>query len=400
MLAAGPWRSVVVVALLLVTLPRAAAVCPHCFDQLDGCTGGDTCPFITGTAANIAAMTVGGASAAFSVTSLLPRDYMRVCTRTVLDTILARSRRPVPGATPDIRGWDLPKLMSAFKDGTVPRHEIISELTSLIPGSDAEQQGMLKLALEAMRMYKDTDVGSTRSANDTQGLLLLLWALAGRIVLRGSSVVTVSVENSDEPASTSRLTEKITRPETQLAFCERICAFTSVAHALGVCNVLASTRFFRVVAWDTMLRDKLSWQVAHELVLVYFEDIDNSTTLTFGSVIESGGQDSRLARAKVNAGEHFRIFRPDPDENKDPGTSTLKWNGKDSPGAAQCCASHNLGNTHPLKSLFSPSGKCRFKHGCDRYISEDGKQCGSTEHVRKDCSHSDAKPLNFRPKRG
>jgi len=292
--------------------------------------------------------------------------------------------------------------MNAFKDHTVPRHEIIAELTSLIPGADQGQQGMLKLALEAMKMYKDTD-GGVKSSHDAQGLLQMLWALSGRIVLRGSAMVVVSVESASGESSASRISEKQTRPLSLTAFCERISVFTSLAHALGVCHVLASTIFFRAVAWDTMLRDKLSWQVAHELVLVYFEDIDNSTTRTMGNIIESGGQDSRLARAKTNASEHFKseIFRnvdEDKDKDKDK-TSSLKWNGKDSPGASQCCASHNLGNTHPTKSLFSPSGKCRFLHACDRFISDDGKQCRSTEHVRKDCTHPEAKPTSFKPTR-
>jgi hypothetical protein len=404
MLAAGPWRSVVVVALLLVTLPRAAAVCPHCFDQLEGCTGGATCPFIVGTAANTAAMVAGTATAAFSVTQLLPRSYVAVCTRTVLDTLMARVRRPVPGATPDIRGWDLPRLMNAFKDHSVPRHEIIAEMTSLIPGADQDQQGMLKLALDAMKMYKDTDHGGSKTTSDTQGLLLLLWALAGRIVLRGSATVVVSVENAASESTAARISEKQTRPASAIAFCERMSVFTSLSHALGVCHVLAATNFFRVVAWDTMLRDKLSWQVAHELVLVYFEDIDNSTTKTLGNIVESGGQDSRLARAKTNAIEYFKqdplrdIFRESGD-GEEGRSKTLKFNGKDSPAATQCCASHNLGNTHPVKSLFSPSGKCRYFHGCDRYVADDGKQCRSKEHVRKDCDHPDARPISFKPTR-
>ena len=160
---------------------------------------------------------------------------------------------------------------------------------------------------------------------------------------------------------------------------------------------MASTHFFRVVAYDTMLRDKLSWQISHELVLVYFEDMDNSTTLNFGNIIDNGGQDSRLSRAKVRAEEHFKgdggkgIFRDD-EGNK----QLIKFNGNDSKNATQCCVSWNLGNEHPQKALFA-NGKCRYKHACDRYISDDGKQCGSTDHKRAGCTHPDAKPISFKP---
>ena len=288
--------------------------------------------------------------------------------------------------------------MTAFRDQTVPRAEIISELSSLIPGSDEAQRDTIKLCLETMKMFASVDnVSGAARSGDTAGAQQVLWALAGRIVARGSGVLTLTVNKSEsETTTTSKITEKMTRPGSAIEYCERITIFIQLAHAIGTCNVLASTHFFRVIAYDTMLRDKLSWQISHELVLVYFEDMDNSTTLTFGNIIDSGGQDSRLARAKVKAEEHFKdngkgIFRDD-EGNK----QLIKFNGNDSKNATQCCASWNLGNEHPQKALFA-NGKCRYKHACDRYISDDGKQCGSTEHKRAACTHPDAKPLSFKP---
>jgi len=389
-----------VLCLLLPTLPHASAVCQHCFGQLDGCTGGDDCPFLKSTAANAAVAVATTGAAVFSLTQLLPREYLKVMTRTVLDTLLVVVRRPLPGATPNISGWTVQQLLQGFKDQTVPRADIVAELTTLIAGSDEAQRDTIKLALESMKMYSTLDgaVGANRTG-ETQGVLQLLWALAGRIVLRGNDTLTVTVEKSAAEASVAaKITEKMTRPSTSIEFCERIAVFSQLAHALGVCNILASTRFFRYIAYDTMLRDKMSWEVAHELVMVYFEDIDNSTTLTMGNVIENGGQDSRLARAKVKAGEHFKansgIFREGDGGGKT--GDALKWNGKDSPNSTICCASWNLGNEHPVKSLFAPSGKCKYKHACDRYVSDDGKQCGSKDHKRDQCDHADRKPLGWK----
>ena len=384
----------------LLFLPMGSATCPHCFDQLEGCAGGDKCPFLATTAKNAAAIVAGTGTSVLVLTHLLPRDYLTVMTRTILDVFLATVRRPIPGATPDIRGWDVNKLMEAFRDRTVPRGEIISELSSLIPGATEEQRDTIKLCLETMKMFASVDstTGAARSG-DTSGVRQVLWALAGRIVARGSGVLTLTVEkgeNNETPAS-SKISEKMNRPSSAIEYCERITIFIQLAHSLGTCNVLACTKFFRVVAYDTMLRDKLSWQISHELVLVYFEDMDNSLTLNFGNVVESGGQDSRLARAKVRAEENFKgdggkgIFRDD-EGNK----QLIKFNGNDSKNSTQCCASWNLGNDHPQKALFA-NGKCRYKHACDRYISDDGKQCGSVDHKRAGCTHPDAKPISFKP---
>ena len=195
-------------------LPLSSATCPHCFDQLEGCTGGDNCPFLKGTAKNAAAIVAGASASVLVLTKLLPRDYLKVMTRTILDVFMATVRRPIPGATPDIRGWDINQLMSAFRDQTVPRAEIISELSSLIPGSDEGQRDTIKLCLETMKMFATVDgVSGAARSGDTAGAQQVLWALAGRIVSRGSGVLTLSVEKSESGSTaSSKITEKMTRP--------------------------------------------------------------------------------------------------------------------------------------------------------------------------------------------
>ena len=92
--------------------------------------------------------------------------------------------------------------------------------------------------------------------------------------------------------------------------------------------------------------------------------------------------------------EHVSAFLESEARDLGEDKQLVKFNGNDSKNASQCCASWNLGNEHPQKALFS-NGKCRYKHGCDRYVSDDGKQCGATDHKRAGCTHPDAKPLNF-----
>ena len=135
---------------------------------------------------------------------------------------------------------------------------------------------------------------------------------------------------------------------------------------------------------------KYSWQVSHELVLVYMEDEDNSTTMTLGSVFESGGQDSRLARAKTSAEMHFKgIFRPltsTVDQSKQSGK---KWNGKDTPDAKGICVTYNVGGEHPAKHLH-PDGTCKFRHVCNAWVTGKGPDgCCEGAHPRKSCTNPD-----------
>ena len=91
--------------LLLICVPTTAAVtCRTCFDQIQGCTGGNDCPFVATTAQN--GLLLGGVAAA-TATAIVARDvfplrFTRVLTRGVLDSLLIIGRRPPPGTAVDV----------------------------------------------------------------------------------------------------------------------------------------------------------------------------------------------------------------------------------------------------------------------------------------------------------
>ena len=386
-----------VMSLLLCSVPAVGAVtCLTCRDQLDGCTGGANCPFLKGPSNNVAAL-AAGAGTVLMATSLFPREYLKVLTRSVLDTIKAVSKRALPGNVPDIRGWDIARLTAAFRDHTVPRTDIIMELTSLILGATDAERDTLKLTLDSIKLFdtmEKSSGGTSRRSGESVGVLLLMWALAGRIVERRNDTVTVFSEREETEASVAtKLTEKRSLSQTAEAFCERISVFVSTCHGLGVENVLALTMFFREVAFDTMNRDKHPWQLAHMLVEVYLEDIDNSTTLSIGNIVASGGVDSRMARARTLAEEKFgqSIFRSGSNNQKPNARDDLgsdKWNGKDTPNSALgFCTSYNYGNQHPAKSL-KPDGTCKYKHLCMQWVTGKGPDgCCEGKHPRKECTN-------------
>ena len=170
------------------------------------------------------------------------------------------------------------------------------ELTSLIPGASEKECDTIKLALSSMELLSKMESnagGTSRRAGEAVGVLGLMWALAGRIVERRNDTVTV-FSNAETPTGSSsvasKLTEKKSLSGSAESFCERISVFTSTCHVgLGLENVMALTFFFLEVAFDVMNRDKLPWQLAHMLVEVYLEDVDNSTSLTIGNIVSSGG---------------------------------------------------------------------------------------------------------------
>ena len=388
----------------------SAVTCHTCFDQLPGCAGGAACRLLAGVTENSAVAVATAGTALFSLSSLLPRSYLKVFTRQVMDTLLSVIRRPLPGAVPDIRGWDIAHLLRAFRDQTVPRGDIVMELTTLIPAASPEERLQLQVALDSMKLFGSLDDRSQVGSRDRDagGACLFLWALAGRVAARSGEYATISTTGGEADtgatSTSAKISEKVTRSPSQIDFSERMSIFSSTAHALGYINILVSTAFFRQVAYDPMIRDKYAWQLAHELVLVYLEDVDNTPLLNLGNVFDSGGQDVRLSRAKTAAQAHYRLtsFRSGGENPRDTpnltgkqgGEGTIKWNGRFSPDGPAPCISYNKNTPHPQKHL-KPDGTCKYNHVCSHWVTGKGKDgrcensAGTKWHKWGTCDHPD-----------
>ena len=373
-----------------------AVTCHSCYDQLEGCTGGSSCPFLATPASNATNYIAAGITG-LTALALFPREWMASVTRSVLDTLMSVARRPLAGSPLDLANFNLSQLAQAFKDRTAPRSDVLYEMAALIPGASTAEQAEIRLTIDTLKMIAsvepDHDSTKRSSVGEAVGVLMMLWALAGKIGSRASDSVCLSVDDASTSTSStaSRLTEKMTRSTSEAAFCERMTIFSALAHGLGVANTLASVRFFKDVAYDLMLRDRLAWQVAQELVMVYLSDVDNSASLTIGNIFESGAQDNRLARAKTSASKHhpgLDIFRAVRDSTKELKTG-VKYNGKCTNTSDKFCISFNVGGDHSAKHLHA-DGACKFKHKCDSYVTGAGPdaRCGG-DHPRKDCTNPD-----------
>ena len=401
-----PWLGVTIFVCGFL-LADVGAVCIHCRDQLEGCMGGDTCAFVASPAENAALVATVGAlavGASLKIGSMLPRAYLAVLPRSVLDSLLTLTRRVLPGAPISLAGKSVAALLKVTRDGSAPHKDVLAELSTLIPGATAEEKDTIRLAMEFVRNYKDIDKTSPSASaadGETVGVLRYLWALSGKIVQRGNSTATVSLERDAGASGSQRLSEKIHRPVSLEQFSDMLTTFAAICHALGVCNILLWTTFSRTVVFDVMLTENYSWQFAHELLMAYFEDIDASATLTFHSIITDGSTDRRRRLAEVTLKDHYPkagIFRSGkgnggggPPGGDPSGGETKPWNGKFSRSNSQCCKDWNAGKKC---TRLHPNGTCQFNHKCDCWIVGHGKDaiCGSCEHRRVDCDHPDKGP--------
>jgi hypothetical protein len=162
-------------------------------------------------------------------------------------------------------------------------------------------------------------------------------------------------------------------------------------------------KFFDDVVYGA-LRMKEPWKVAHELLMVYFReiDIDPQRVMHMGNVFRRGGQDTLLSEARRNAAAFFRagganlqLGGAPIDTSKD--TKTIKPNGNGDDKSKRPCADFNAGR--PCKQL-KPDGSCVFAHACNQFVSDKGPNgyCFGPHARCAGCSYDDAKKLRVAAK--
>ena len=83
--------------------------------------------------------------------------------------------------------------------------------------------------------------------------------------------------------------------------------FQQVLHSIGLASLLLVAPFVTNVVSHTINRLKEAWEVAHELLLIYFRavEFDPSRRLDIGNVYVRGSGDTYFAEARVNARTFF-----------------------------------------------------------------------------------------------
>ena len=164
--------------------------------------------------------------------------------------------------------------------------------------------------------------------------------------------------------------------------------FTMVVQALGLASGLVVMRFFIEAIFIPVRRLSLSFQVAHEYLLLLFKECEDDTTgdTNLANVSSRGKQDTMLAQARVNAAAFFRARAG----NAQPGSGT-KWNGKSDSNASTYCYFYNFNKEHPPGALMV-DGTCKHQHKCNQWVSDKGPRgvCGGN-HTKLACTYDSSK---------
>ena len=183
--------------------------------------------------------------------------------------------------------------------------------------------------------------------------------------------------------------------------------FGMIVPALGLLSVYLVHRFLTDVAHYTRRALKKSWQVAHELLLIYFTAVETDPTrsLTLATVFNRGNQDTYLCQACTNAEAFFRPGggTPRPGEgglNPGGGLGEISpkvakvWDEKTSNPRGKVCVAWNLGRAHKAAALDDACA-CIYKHKCMQWVSDKGPggMCLG-DHRKIDCTYDADKKLS------
>ena len=389
--------------ILLICVPTTAAVaCRTCFDQIQGCTGGDDCPFVATTTQN--GLLLGGLAAA-TATAIVARDvfplrFTRVLTRGVLDSLLIIGRRPPPGTAVDVSALTNVELTDPGRTSGVELEALLDEVTKRLGAatSNIELQRLNSISTAIGHNIKlgrgaDGAIAVGDGTEELVGVFRYCAMLAGKVVrTRLSQVATVITPPQGDAQVKAVPPEKLVKPKSMAEFADILVTWTMLLSGLGLASILVSGAFLREVVFDTIADGTLPWEGAYELWLVYLEEVERTAgdDVNLSNVYNRGAQDTMIKRAMErlpNAGK--RIFRPGGGGGDGDGDEEPKWNGSFNQKSTATCLTFNLGKKQHPANCLNERGGCKFNHACDAYVSDQGKggRCGSVKHGRHNCDN-------------
>lgn len=324
------------------------------------------------------------------VSNLLPSYISQYFPKQVLDQIMGMSCMPSNGGQIDWSGGSYPTSTDVVKAGMAGHctlDEAILELQSRLESAASELDvSKLKASIDLLTSKAKHEVTNTMS-----GCFTYIW---GRISSRVASPETARILFDGEVSSkvpANGLTAKIVRPKTMADFFHMLHIFVWVVASVGLAH-FTNAMTFVYEAVHTKMRDlKISWQVAHELFLIYLKAIENDQRrlLHLGDVVASGNTDTYVLEARNNAEAFFRTVGGNPSASS---PSSVEWNGKFNKSATKLCIAFNRGK--PCTHLDA-DGTCKFSHRCMQWVSDKGKrgQCLG-DHPFCKCTYDPAKKLD------
>jgi hypothetical protein len=352
-----------------------AVVCPHCKDTiLPAGHLAAACPLIVELTKNAEIFAAKKLGSSPTVAHTMTHELAMQFTRPVVDAIVGLACAPVQGVQIDFTDATYSSASAVVK-AAVYGHCSFAEASAVLAERLDAATGIE--AIEKIRGAMD----SLKSAGETAvhsvtGTYLFVWAKVSNVISKRADF-TYKLEAAAKSKSAVH-SVTLVRPETEAEFYEMTHLFIMTVIALGLASATIVIKFIDDIVFGA-IRMKESFQVAHELVICYFRemDFDPARALHMGNVFRRGGQDTLLSEARRNAAAFFRAgggnLQPKGNNDDKLGNikaiKNIKPNGKSDESNKKPCPDFNGGR--PCKNLKS-DGTCTFAHKCNQFVSDKG----------------------------
>ena len=374
-----------------------ATVCPHCKDTiLPAGHVATACPLIAELNANAVIFTTKKLGTSPTVVHSMTHELAMHFTRPVIDAIVGLACAPTQGTSIDFTDAAYTQASSVVK-AAVYGHCSFAEASSVL--SERLDAAATTLDVEKIRGAMDTLKSASESAvNSATGTFMFIWAKVSNVISKRADF-TFKLEAAGKAKASSH-SVTLVRPETEAEFYEMTFLFMMTIIALGIASAPIVMKFIDDVVYGT-IRMKDPFQVAHELVILYYREMDHDPArlLHMGNVFRRGGQDTLLSEARRNAAAFFRTCGANPrvlkgatDVKTEYPKPDAKPNGKDDSSSKKPCPDFNAGR--PCKKL-KPDGTCVFAHRCNQFVSDKGPggYCFAAHARCTGCDYDAAKKL-------
>ena len=383
-----PVVNLCVLLIFCMLMRNTEAVCLHCKDTIVGCKGGDQCPTVIDLAANVAVFAAGTLGKVPNVQNLLPNFLRAVFTRAVCEAIVGIATQPLSGTTIDFSATAYAAagaVVQAAHYGHCTWPEAIMELSSRLDAA-TETIAVSKLTA-AIDLMKSKESGTF---DHCQGVFTFIWAkISVYVSSRNAGTARLTSGSPSSKSGSGEFLATLKRPSTQHEFYEMLHWFIYCVHVFGLVSISLLHPFIADVVYNTIGALRETWQVAHELLMVYLAEIENDAlrVLHFGNVFRRGGQDSFLQMARANAAAFFRT------RGENPRLGNGQGKGKFDDKSKKPCIAYNKGL---VCDHLADDSSCKFNHRCMQWVSDKGPRgmCWAEHAKCNGCNYDGSKKLD------
>ena len=369
----------------LVTGAGAGDFCNRCME-----TGhlAAACPYVTGVAANVAAV----ASATYTtmkLAKLMPPWLARLFPATALQMLVTLATRSTKGTEEfDFSSKHHGEIIEAVRAGVVTASAAVSHISTELVGDPADGPTLAKHkaayramnAINGLPAVAKNECGACSSDTVCHGVYRYILARVQIHVMNGGDTALYSNKIVEDVKGATSYEAKYRHPKKHCEFVEMVWLWAWVAHTTGVADFLVVTRFVQSVVNEPQRRRNWSWMMAYCHLVAYFEAIEESAdeelTLTLANVLQHGGADTRRERAMVlGKGIFGSLFAAESHMVRDSRDNSTTSKGPDGVKGSNTsklpCKAYNSGGRH--SDAVVAKGQCDFRHGCSHVTGKDDK---------------------------